>query len=254
MNSVKQLFGNNQEVMVYGFSSGWKTTAAKLRSQADTVVKRVYDYDIADNRQTMLNGREFRPINATRGDTVKDCCKRTLVDWAFETWIRKDSQAQIPLLFVLDSDLNEHHANVPDMLTKKAHLNQLITHSELRRLFKLCTDERVDPEVRKAVQKNVVFAHLKSSGSVPDFEVLSFEPVELFLEQVKAPWEDPAWNVELAKRKQAQKKVKYYDWRNELNDCVRNERAQLQQKSIKPTPSLWQRFVNFFAWLFCCFK
>lgn len=253
MKSVTDITGNNKEALVFGTTdTGWEWMQSQLQTKKDSPIQRVYNYvigdDIAGHEEfippgavTTLEGRTFTKITSGASKVSSDpqkahtktkrICKGALVNWALEVWRRKDSPAQIPLIFTVDIDGNKYPLTVENVLSKTKvmdgkKVNEIITHAEIRRLAKLCTDERIDKEVREAVRKNVQFVRLKKSGN------------ELVVEKLPAPWEDPSWKEEFAKRSKLHTKVeKDYDWRKELNERVASEREKQAKVTSAPPAS-----------------
>lgn len=234
MPSIRALVGKSEEVLIYGTSDcGWEWLPKQL-DQAKSPIKKAYDYSIAtpDEPTKTLKHEVITQIapwakgndGSTAKQIAKRICKTALVDWAIEVWKRKGSDKQIPLIFAIDRTGNPYPPSAENFLskTKAVHglsVNTLITHAEIRRLYKLCTDETIDKEVREAVRENIRFVRLKIGKK------------KTFLKSIPTPWEDPQWKDELAKRKDHKRTEedgqgkKEYDWRKELNDAVKAERA-----------------------------
>lgn len=171
-NSIINLESFN-EVAVYGYShAGWSS----VTSLAQQKVINVYDYTATTKQAKTLSGRALTRF--TYSDTG-GLCKNTLLSIVIENCLRKkEGTSIIPVIFCLTSTSCPTHLPVERIANK--NLNGWgrvgkISNAEIRRMYKLCTDEQIPMEVRNVAKETFKFIHFEHYSN---------------LREVCPPWEE----------------------------------------------------------------
>jgi hypothetical protein len=154
-------------ILVYGFTHChiWQVLDAFKRAPS---VCRVYDYNLGDpdGIDYIVSEEGERPIQKypcvledPKYKSIARICKSALVNIVLNNYqqrlLRHDAPIT-PVLFCIDTNKNpfpitaSHFVSLP-----------LITYSELRRAYKLCFDEAIDPAIRKIAQETFLFAYIE---------------------------------------------------------------------------------------------
>ncbi|MEI8300505.1 MAG: hypothetical protein WCG10_02690 [Chlamydiota bacterium] len=223
-DSIRAICGDSQQVFVYGFSHCQYGLMQELLPKSGSPIQRtfsgdpesLYSYDIT----TTIEGRAFEIIypckHAVHPETF---FKNGVASLVIENVIRqREGILNIPMLFCTDITNNKYEAPNPrSVTTTENRTNNLITHGEIRRAYKLCYDPGVDPEVQAVARQSFHFIKL---NIVDD---------QYILEKQKAPWEQEGWDEAWATRQEdsvsIQKESKEY-WRYHVNNLVRKIRGE----------------------------
>ncbi|MBI2743334.1 MAG: hypothetical protein HYX48_05400 [Chlamydiales bacterium] len=180
--SIQKVCGSAEEIVVFGFSH-CRYVHAKTILRKDPKIKQVYDYALMGQKN--LQNRPFLkvPIDSG-GNAIARSCKAVLVSLIFENYKREhEGKPLIPLIFCIAyNDIPPTSAE--DLASKKHNLNALVTHSEMRRAYKLC-EEFPDEQVRSVAKKTFKFVRVE--------EDLSIKNGPLSYVEIPAPWELGAW-------------------------------------------------------------
>ncbi|MCB1116590.1 MAG: hypothetical protein KDK71_08980 [Chlamydiia bacterium] len=268
--SVENYIGTSPTVMVYGFAD-CQYEGVILGLKNHPTIYKVFDHslgydwykeDESDDFARRLDGTKIHQIssgiqNMEDSDDDFACkmkCKAALVNQVLENYraVHIENRDITPILFCIDYENKTtgetlmHPLTSENILSKTKILqfthqksvlaNELVTHSELRRAYRLCFDESIDPEIRSIAQRT--FKFIKVKETTEDLLVTrrgtTFSQRFHFydLEQVEAPWERHDFADELKKRNDCsigkQKSLAKTDWKNELN---------LEAQKIISTPS-----------------
>ena len=238
MNSFKQICPNATQVMVCGWEScHYQQVRQALNIQPGSPIKRVLQYNV----DSTIEGRMIglvptmyevlgNIVDSTTREVVKledhrkttRLYKAAMTSLALENYHRmKEGNTPIPLLFCIEaSDCpSSGKTSAETILSKVRPLNRLITHSELRRLYKLCTEfEKSDDhelrELSKVARHMIKFVRLEKqpNGSY------TFKEQPLFCDQ--KDWEDK--------------------WAARKCDNAPNLRKERQDER----PTLWRRHIS----------
>lgn len=226
-DSLKKICGESNQVLVYGFDDCEYEKVYAFLSKNSKVkgfpIQRVFNWalgmssiaDIAPKEVTTLEGRKMNWFPSKEGDqrdTTRHC-KAGLANLVMENYKRKrEGLPLIPAIFCLEKDGDFLKFETEDMTTKEAHLNSLVSHSELRRMYKLCHDKEVPERVRAVAQETFKFVRLKY-----------VERNKYALAEIDAPWKSdkfPALWRERMDKSTSRRKEEYYDWRKKLIEEV----------------------------------
>lgn len=163
INSVTSIVKESEEVVIYGFGSCHYEdiysilTAILDRNIRVGLIKLMHDFSVRNT----LEGTNISRVQY-KGDVggLKRQCKTTVTNIVLENLLRLQTNKKIiPVIFCIDTDNNPYPFSIENMLTKEAALNFLITHAELRRICKLCTDP--DPEIQRAAIETFKFVKVR---------------------------------------------------------------------------------------------
>lgn len=234
LKNIKRIVGDSKQVMVYGFAHCfYNEISLALREKPYSL--HTFSHAVSQNDpndRTTLEGRVMSRISAGSLDInscsrmiINDNCKSGLTTLVFENFKRSIQGLHlIPILFCIDINENPFPLNSVNILTKSEKMNIRVTHKELRRAFKLCYDDHVDPRIQNIAQ--VTFKFVK---------VTRFNNETYTLEEIPAPWKDPTWPDEWAIRKAQSSPRKAKDWRDALNTFVAQEDANLASRAQATT-------------------
>ncbi len=201
--------GSFKEVMVYGYAC---VRTDLVKSFAHDKIERVYNYDTPCKSVTTLSGRAFTRLPLTLRD-MSTLCKNTLVVVVRENYLRKkESIPIIPLIFCLEST---EYGSFPAASIANKNLDKSpdlgkVSKTEIRRMYKLCSDPELSAEVKQTAQETFKFVRVK----MPNLE----------LEEIPAPWEkEPeswvkAWELKKATKSKSKAASAKLDWKSLLKD------------------------------------
>lgn len=146
---LERLSNDSDTSMVYGFfHCGIEEVHDKL---LDFGVK-VFSFNDSSAFSVKMISHEW--------SSIRTLCKSTLTSFVIENYFRSLKGEKIsPLVFCIDSNKTDFpKLNLSD---PKEYLNikqeELVTVSELRRAYKLCYDQSIDPKIRKVAQETFHF-------------------------------------------------------------------------------------------------
>ena len=206
-DSVRKVLGNSKEVLVYGFGHAHYTKVSDELKKGLGNIQKVFDWSIGNpqlaNKSVITTalGQTMEQISfeeSPEGRTqTARLCKAGITNLILENYKRhKRGQEPIQLLFCVSSNTADPSfaSTAESISSREPTKNAVITHKELRRLYKLCKELEgsKDPELillSEIAKKSVkmVSVNQKPSG---DYELAEVPPM----------WEDPNWNIEWQKR------------------------------------------------------
>lgn len=212
-NDLITFLNSVDEAVIYGYAAaGWGVVMRLARN----TIKNVYDYSLTSEPNKTLHGRSFININSP---TLHQTCKTTVTAIVVENCLRaEENMPLIPVLFCLTSTNQPSHLPVEVIANKndsKADYKGSTSNSELRRIYKLCTDSALSFEVREIAKKTFYFAHIiLDKGAV------------IAIRKTAAPWEntveDPNKNLKwvIARKIKEMKKTNKTEsnWREWFKD------------------------------------
>lgn len=194
--SIKQFCPNN-EAVIYGF---YHCSYGIVR-------------DLLENKGVKAGnhcGLKDRKIYEIKDS---DSCKSMLVNTILENHASLlNEKPIIPIIFCIDTSNNKFSITAKNILDKNQKSYKLVTHTELRRAYKLCYDPYIHPALREVAKKSFHFVKVEKINNT-----------EIQLKALKAPWEAPDWDAYWAARKNQTKTTfqpKRYNWRLQANDFV----------------------------------
>lgn len=148
-------------------------------------------------------------------DEIRRLCKSKLVNIVLENYkSQREGKPLIPIVFCIDVTNNEYPLFTRAILSRTDPANQrgdkLFTHSELRRAYKLCYDEKVDPAICDIAKRSFHFVKVERAPQTK----------ELKLQRIQAPWEAADWEKHWAMRQDTAKTLsseKPHNWRQQAN-------------------------------------
>lgn len=240
--SIKKIIGNSKATMVYGFyHCEYLNLQKALRKHLDFIFNCSLGNDTSSSeeelRYNQSNGGFDKKIKSGSDKTsslsqsLNRMCKAGLVNLILENYKRNLAGLElIPIIFCIDTTENPHPLTSENMLSKTKknngfEMNRITTHSELRRLYKLCHDPKIDDEIKEITQKACRFVKVASKKVEKDL-------VEFSLEQVAPPWEDPSFQAQLEARREysaghPKTSNKDYSWKDEVNKTAKILRNKL---------------------------
>lgn len=152
-----------EEIVVYGFAvAGWN----EVRDIVFQSGRICYGYSIDEANQRGANGRNFFPVGPGFSSSPEDSnlavkrqCKQMLTAIVAENCLReREGRSVIPVIFCLESNLCP--LLPPEAIADKKHPASgdigKIGSAEIRRMFKLCTEEDLPEEVRLTARKTFI--------------------------------------------------------------------------------------------------
>jgi len=228
LSSITEQSINNfcpgNRIVVYGFyDCGYEGVQELFR----TANKKVYSWHIGNGYSNEFVDLTENKINGLCLSKKSWIYKNALVHLVLDNYRRGlDCEKITPLVFCIESSISNYPpANVESIFSKKSDLNRLITHKELRRIAKLCFDQRVNPEIRKVALATFKYVRV---NVVKDSTGLSRE---IHLEELPMPFTqsefDEHYNRRRIGRDAAQ--VGVSNWRDRLEES---------RKKIPPPPPI----------------
>ena len=235
--SVQSIVGPFTQVTVYGFHSArYKKVIRKLQLE-NSPFKRVYDWSNITEKMAEGHMIERVPVEQTAisksKQTITRTCKSGITELLLENYKRKKTGLPIiPLLFCVESDI--FHQYTPySVSAKDEFVNNLITNSELRRIYKHCTEF--------AISDNLLFQELTEIAH-DTVKFVSVHAPDDTLSEVMPIWEDPEFRTVLDDRLSHSKKVRQEEaelkqtkWREEFVS-----RAQKVKDSLLATSERYE--------------
>lgn len=227
-DSVINLCGPSKQAMVYGFTHCGYGAICKKLSDPGSCVERLFDCGLGnfDTHFKTLEGRVIEQIkfeisqDDTPEENVKICnrmCKSGITNLVLENYKRKcEGLPLIPVIFCIDSDAAPMDST--RMASRQPELNQLLTHHELRRAYKLCCEVN-DPTIAAIAQETFKFAKLCSQ---PEEGLYSLRQIEPCWERDGEKWQK-AWGERMATKKPLLKKK--ISWKKELQTAINRYKA-----------------------------
>ena len=229
LQSAHDLCDRAEEVMVYGFQHCRYTQVTEAIKSDHSPFKKVYDCSIGgsyapEEVMTTLEGNRFYQVKLPGLDVnndvrrLKQYCKAGLVNMIIENVKRERQQKKlIPALLIIDIDGNRHRLT-PDAVSNKQYT--FVTMGELRRVYKLCEDPKLDPKIKAIAAATFKFAKT--------CEHHDREGIFYSLEQIEPFWKASGWTETWqARKREAEKEEKSGSevekrayWRKQLNECL----------------------------------
>ena len=188
--NIKDILGSSTEAVVYGWAKcSYRSVLESLR-YFHSPLRAVYDYELAFAEFGSLPDRSEREVTS-----IHQLCKTSMDEIVFENYKRKkEGKPIIPIIFCVGSDLDPKDIFRSEKIASKRRANnQQVTHSELRRAYKLAC-EFDDPELRAAAEETFKFVKLttKSKPGLTEEDVTILEGVQPFWKQ--HDWKDQ-WEI-----------------------------------------------------------
>ena len=218
-DNVSNICENSKQVMVYGWSHcGYEEIAELLKTSRNSSIKKVFNSFLGLKLPAKAEALKTcegtfieqiqvplkKPYELTQ--VINGQCKAALANLVLENYKRiKEGKQIIPLMFCYDIDENPHPSDEKNITSRDPKINKLITHSELRRCYKLCK-EVGDLTVEAVAQKTIKFVKVnrKANGQT------TFQEIEPF-------WLKKDWDSVWKKRKLSKiAKIKKKPWREQL--------------------------------------
>lgn len=239
-DSLDRICENRDEIAVFGFQHCLYTP---LSNALEKRVTRIYDCAVGNQDLDLgflaspRTGRRIQQIDTGADDveegSSKYCsrnCKASLVNIVVENYRREQQgEAIIPILFCIDKKDNHTPLTSENLLTKtkvievtpthRLAMNEIITHCELRRSYKLCNDEDLPEVIRDVANRSFKFVRVIDTRHKEGER----EEIHLSLEHIEAPWRTPDFNDHLAERKSLSvtpPPLKDHDWRRQVTDIL----------------------------------
>lgn len=260
--SVENIIGTSPTVMVFGFGS-CHYMGVTLGLKNHPMILKVFDhtlgYDCVEDDEDdeflrRLDGTKIYQIKSGMQDgeitedhnddlPLKLQCKAALVNQVLENYraVHIEKREITPIVFCIDYENKTTGETFLPPLTSENILsktkliqfpdqedvlaNDLITHSEIRRAYRLCFDESIDVEIRSIAQRTFKFVKVKETTediiSIHEGEIINTHYISYELEKVDAPWDKNDFKDELHKRNDSamekQKRSGKTNWKDELN-------------------------------------
>ncbi len=192
------------------------------------------------NDFNQLIGGSFFPLQSGRSKTGK--YKTALVTLVLDNYRRRaHGEAITPLVFCLDVLGNSYPPTTPETIfAKEWRLNRCITHKELRRIAKLCFDERVDRTIREVARET--FKYVRVNWALEK----GTQNLILDLEEMHCPFTERDFQVWHAKRREGQNPAKEGTayWRSAL-ETIRQQLPPIPMP-LEPPPGVLPNYCAIF--------
>jgi hypothetical protein len=208
-HSVKQIIGERNKVMVYGwYDCHYIAITSALRKNPK--MDRVFSYAI-EQREFEDRTIERIPYHAKPKRSQHRSCKNGITNLLLENYKRVNEGLDIiPVIFCIDSDDNTYTTDAESITSRIEDLNILNTNSELRRCYKLCCElessEHEEFQEMALIAKEM-FKFVKVAQQGDKAVLLPMPPM----------WELPDLAKKFKKRKA--------EWKTELEVCKQEEVA-----------------------------
>ena len=237
IESFRKVSSNAEQVMVYGFGHcKYLQLIHTLNVLEQSPVKRVFEcsignnydlpnYRLPDHVRTTSEGRLITQFKAEPLDKITDdnlysekfctrVCKTGTINLIFENFLRKQQGLPvIPFIFAIDITNNKFPYHPAGFASQDPKLNGLVTHSEIRRCYKLAC-EFPDARIREIARETFRFVHV---NVVDDKHIL----------ELKEPfWLDPGWKKAWEDRKNSPREFKLFKeqpWRAQLLQAIQKD-------------------------------
>jgi hypothetical protein len=186
LDSIQNICENSKQVMIYGWKHcGFYELNPFFSYNKNSPFKKVFTYHAGEHDQpkssrTTLEARVMDQIQvANEGEFDEKAftrpCKAALTNLILENYKRtKEKKQLIPIIFFTDIDNNRHPANARTITSREFPGNNLVTNSELRRVYKLC-NAIGNPELEEIARKTFKFAKV-TTGTDGKVSFLQVEP------------------------------------------------------------------------------
>ena len=229
LQSAHDICDRAEEVMIYGFQHCRYTQVTEAIKSDCSPFKKVYDCSIGgpyapEEVMTTLEGGRFYQVDIKGLDRdnnvrrLKQYCKAGLVNLIIENVKRAKQQKKlIPALLIIDIDGNQHRLT-PDAVSNKKYT--FVTMAELRRIYKLCNDPKLDPKIKEIAAATFKFAktckHHDKEGIFS-----SLEQIEPFWKSIgwAEAWQARMGEAEKEEKSESEVEKRAY-WRDQLNGCL----------------------------------
>lgn len=206
-SSLDRFIGPADSVMVYGF---FRFGVHEIIKKAQDIEKQIVTYnsswsgDVPESFSVIIYPDETKL-------STKTICKTSLTNFVLQNYIKSLRGEKIsPCFFCIDSNKNFHpKMNLSNPIAyEKIKKLELITVSELRRAYKLCYDQCIDPRIRKVALQTFQFIRVK----------LDKDGLPLRLTKVSPPWK----NRRPVQSSDGWKKLrKSANWRYQINFAIK---------------------------------
>ncbi len=229
----------DNEAMVYGFQHcHYEEVFDAFRARNIKVYDSTIGNDVlpeCKSESQRADGRKIYQINAglqennlTEQRELIRICKAALVNIVLENYqSQKMKKPIVPIIFCTDTTNNSFPLSIESVTSRtrtivevngnKPEEEKIITHTELRRAYKLCNDPTINPEIRKIAKQSFKFIEVEQT------EIEEKTLINLNLKPIPAPWEAKDWSAQWAIRmssKQHTQQQKTHSWKTEVNDFV----------------------------------
>lgn len=237
------------ECMVYGYEHcHYRSISHRINTEGK---KKCYNYATFSSETRSLSNRflvhlpTWPLISLEKLTSIQS--KMTLVSVIIENMLRKDEgRSLIPIIFCLTSSETPRTVPLECMIDKRLgerpHLGA-ITHSELRRAYKLLTDQSIPAAVRQVAKETFKFAHV----IIKDDQAVDIIPAFAPWEGTNAELWQAIWNAKKPKIKKTDPgKPEEFKWRDWLNpdSCWRKwfttDDPELREVCKDSSTALWR--------------
>jgi hypothetical protein len=233
--SVSDVCGESNQVMVYGFGHCKYLHLINELAKGKGQIKKVFECSIGNDSTlpglkldkkylTTLEGREIQQLKCEEPwydfddekiQNEKFCtrsCKTGTIDLVLENYKRiLDDLPIIPIIFSVDITDNPFPFDPKRVSSKEPSLNCLVTHSEMRRCYKLVTDENLTDEIREVSLRMIRCIKL-NLGADEEYTLTKIEPF----------WNHPEWECAWKERMETKStRIKKHPWRELLKNSFK---------------------------------
>jgi hypothetical protein len=250
--SVKQICGPSKQTVVYGWKRCEYRNIMMALEHCKSPIK-IFDYALGkpDIQNTTLEGYEFSkiPVNKladTEEKLTSRYCKNAIVNLILENYKRKKLGLNIiPLIFCIDIEGNNHPSTATTICSREPFLNELITHSELRRCYKLCNENTSD-EIKTIANETIKFVKVTIECNAQAKKITSHTKNIAKLIEIPPFWESDDWHNEWYKRQRTKEikpeKPEKYRWRAQLAKKVESyNKAIADVQEMQHQPMMLQK-------------
>lgn len=217
MESVQKVISplKTKEIMVYGYIHTHYQSINNALCANEYIL---YDSFISENSPIKSIHLSYSSTSSNEKKLIKRRCKNALISVLFENFKRSyipkyQKKEIIPIVFCLDTNdpisWNKSF-NVCDVFQK----NELITHSELRFLYKICTELSQSDDI---LLRNF---SMVTRQSLKEVRVDLINNTYYLIPMNRHIWEDSEWNGAYISRYGDEHKNKKHNWVNSLNDAL----------------------------------
>ncbi len=255
LDSFRVVTNSASQVMVYGFGHcKYLQLIYTLQKSAPQIVDKVFEcsignsydlpnYKLPDEFRTTSEKRLIAQFKAEPLDGIVDdqqwgekfctrVCKTGSLNLIFENFLRRNQGLPIiPFIIAIDITDNKFPYNPADFASSDPAVNSLVTHSELRRCYKLA-NEFPDSRIRAIASETFRFVKIEIQAGVH------------YLRAIEPFWVQPSWQKAWIERKEtvSPAKLKFFKefpWREQLLAAIAevDKEALLLSSSIKKTDS-----------------
>ena len=260
--SIHRICGRSDVAAVYGFQHCFYDQI-KNGLERHPQIKRIYDLSLGENRPeymhyvhveriTRLDGSKLEQIDSGITEQTEPPmdgvrmaarqCKASITNLIVENLKRNlNGQECIPIIVCFDKENNNIPPQAENLLSKtkkikitptfEIDMNSIVTHSEMRRMYKLCDDEMIDPLVKDVARRSFRFVRVvEVERTVAKTDSGEEVHIKYDLSEIPPAWALEGYQEELAKRKLLPKRPnaleKRVDWRAQVNQIKEREVAR----------------------------